>query len=187
MKNGWQTRTLGDVAEVIAGQSPEGSYYNTSRDGLPFYQGKKEFGERFIQTPTTWTSQITKVALEGDVLMSVRAPVGPVNFATEKSCIGRGLAAIRSGSVLDRNFLFYFLLSKQDEISGTEGAVKATSNPSSPSAARDGWRQRWGTCVSSRTGTAERTTPTEMNMLNQGYLGSTQGIFSATELCLRTK
>jgi type I restriction enzyme S subunit len=128
MKNGWRTKTLGDVAEVIAGQSPEGSFYNTSGEGLPFYQGKKEFGERFIGTPTTWTSQTTKVALEGDVLMSVRAPVGPVNFATEKSCIGRGLAAIRSSSSLDRNFLFYFLLSKQAEISGTEGAVFASIN-----------------------------------------------------------
>jgi type I restriction enzyme S subunit len=128
MKKGWQTRRLGDVAEVIAGQSPEGSFYNSSGDGLPFYQGKKEFGERFIGPPTTWTSQITKIALKGDVLMSVRAPVGPVNFATEKSCIGRGLAAIRGGGSLDRNFLFYFLLSKQDEISGTEGAVFASIN-----------------------------------------------------------
>ncbi|MBI4618756.1 MAG: restriction endonuclease subunit S [Desulfobacterales bacterium] len=128
MKAGWKTKTLGDVAEVIAGQSPEGSFYNNSGDGLPFYQGKKEFEERFIRPPTTWTSRITKVALEGDVLISVRAPVGPVNFATEKSCIGRGLAAIRSGGSLDRNFLFYFLLSEQDEISGTEGAVFASIN-----------------------------------------------------------
>jgi type I restriction enzyme, S subunit len=128
VKKGWQTKTLGEAAEVIAGQSPEGSFYNTSGDGLPFYQGKKEFGERFIGVPTTWTSQITKVALEGDVLMSVRAPVGPVNFATQKSCVGRGLAAIRSGKNLDKNFLFYFLLSKQEEICGTEGAVFASIN-----------------------------------------------------------
>lgn len=128
MKAKWQPKKLGDVTEVIAGQSPEGSFYNKSAQGLPFYQGKKEFSERFIGTPTTWTTQITKVALAGDVLMSVRAPVGPVNFATEKCCIGRGLAAIRSHSNLDRNFLFYFLLSKQDEISGTEGAVFASIN-----------------------------------------------------------
>jgi type I restriction enzyme, S subunit len=128
MTSGWETKMLGDVAEVIAGQSPEGSFYNTSGDGLPFYQGKKEFGEKGIGAPTTWTSQITKIALEGDVLMSVRAPVGPVNFATQKSCIGRGLAAIRSGKDLDRNFLFYFLLSKQEEINGTEGAVFASIN-----------------------------------------------------------
>jgi type I restriction enzyme S subunit len=128
MKAGWQKKPLGDVAEVIAGQSPEGSYYNISGDGLPFYQGKKEFGERYIGPPNTWTNRTTKIALEGDVLMSVRAPVGPVNLATEKSCIGRGLAAIRSGSCLDKNFLFYFLFSKQDEISGTEGAVFASIN-----------------------------------------------------------
>jgi type I restriction enzyme, S subunit len=69
MKNGWQTKTLGDVAEMIAGQSPEGSFYNTAGDGLPFYQGKKDFGEKFIGSSTTWTSQITRVALKGDVLM----------------------------------------------------------------------------------------------------------------------
>lgn len=128
MKPKWQVMKLGDVAEVIAGQSPEGSFYNAAGQGLPFYQGKKEFGERFIGVPTTWTTRVTKVALEGDVLMSVRAPVGPVNFATQESCIGRGLAAIRSRKGLDRDFLFYFLLSKQDEISGTEGAVFASIN-----------------------------------------------------------
>ena len=128
MKAKWQTLQLGTVAEVIAGQSPEGSFYNTTGDGLPFYQGKKEFGEKFIGAPTTWTSQITKVALEGDVLISVRAPVGPVNFATQKSCIGRGLAAIRSNNGLDGSFLFYFLLSRQDEIVGSEGAVFASIN-----------------------------------------------------------
>jgi len=128
MKAGWETKKLGEVAEVIAGQSPEGSFYNTLGNGLPFYQGKKGFGTRFVGSPTTWTTQVTKIALEGDVLMSVRAPVGPVNFATQKSCIGRGLAAIRSRSTLDKNFLFYFLLSQQDEISGTEGAVFASIN-----------------------------------------------------------
>jgi type I restriction enzyme S subunit len=128
MKAGWEKRKLGDVAEVIAGQSPEGSFYNNSGDGLPFYQGKKEFGERFIGSPTTWTSQITKVAKKGDVLMSARAPVGPVNIATGKLCIGRGLAAIRNSDSLDRDFLFYFLLSKQDEINGTEGAVFPSIN-----------------------------------------------------------
>ena len=60
--------------------------------------------------------------------MSVRAPVGPINFATQKTCIGRGLAAIRSSEELDKDFLFYFLLSKQDEICGTEGAVFASIN-----------------------------------------------------------
>ncbi len=118
-----ETTDLLGFCEVIAGQSPEGKYYNDIGDGLPFYQGKKEFGERFIGEPTTWTTSITKEAVEGDILMSVRAPVGPINFATERICIGRGLAAIRASNRINRDYLFYQLLSKQDEISGTEGAV----------------------------------------------------------------
>ena len=130
MKTGWQTKKIGDVCEVIAGQSPEGTFYNFEEKGLPFYQGKKDFGEKFIEPPTTWTTQTTKIAREGDILMSVRAPVGPVNFATEQICIGRGLAAIRNGSGLNRDFLFYQLLHLQPEIAGKEGAVFASINKS---------------------------------------------------------
>jgi type I restriction enzyme S subunit len=116
-------KQIGDLCEVIAGQSPASKFYNEDGKGLPFYQGKKEFGEKFIGVPITWTAQTTKIALDGDILMSVRAPVGPVNFATQTVCIGRGLAAIRGGTELDRNFLFYQLLHLQPEISGREGAV----------------------------------------------------------------
>lgn len=90
---------------------------------MPFYQGKKEFSDKFIGDPTTWTTQTTKVAARGDILMSVRAPVGPVNFARDECCIGRGLAAIRGQNGLNQDFLFYFFLWKQDEISGRAGAV----------------------------------------------------------------
>jgi type I restriction enzyme S subunit len=114
---------LGVVAEVIAGQSPEGIYYNSNSDGIPFYQGKKEFGDRFLGAPTTWTTKVTKLAEPGDILMSVRAPVGPINFSTQQICIGRGLASIRASELVDKNFLFYFLLHKQPEISGNTGAV----------------------------------------------------------------
>lgn len=114
---------LGTVAEVIAGQSPEGIYYNTNGEGTPFYQGKKEFGDRFLGEPTTWTTKVTKLAQHGDILMSVRAPVGPINFSTQQICIGRGLASIRASELVDKNFLFYFLLHKQPEISGNTGAV----------------------------------------------------------------
>jgi type I restriction enzyme S subunit len=113
---------------VIAGQSPEGKFYNRSGQGLPFYQGKKDFGERELQAPTTWTTQTTKEAQAGDILMSVRAPVGPINFAKERVCIGRGLAAIRCRDGLDPDFLFYQLLGMQAEISGSEGAVFASIN-----------------------------------------------------------
>jgi type I restriction enzyme S subunit len=130
MKAGWERSTIGTYCEVIAGQSPEGKYYNTDGVGMPFYQGKKDFGEKFIEAPSTWTSEITKVARKNDILMSVRAPVGPVNFAAEDSCIGRGLAAIRSKGELDVDFLFYQLLHLQPMIAGKEGAVFASINKS---------------------------------------------------------
>lgn len=123
MKSNWPIKKIGEVCEVIAGQSPEGKYYNKLGNGLPFYQGKKEFGEKFIGDPTTWTTNITKEALHGDVLMSVRAPVGPVNFAKERICIGRGLAAIRATALIDKEFLFYFFLKHEKEIVGNTGAV----------------------------------------------------------------
>ena len=127
---GWQQSTIGDCCEVIAGQSPEGQYYNFDGKGMPFYQGKKDFGEKFIEAPVTWTTETPKVARKSDILMSVRAPVGPVNFATQDVCIGRGLAAIRSKGPLDVDFLFYQLLYLQPKIAGKEGAVFASINKS---------------------------------------------------------
>lgn len=123
MKQGWEMKKLGEVCKVIAGQSPEGKYYNSEGKGMPFYQGKKEYGEKYIGEPTTWTKKITKEAEAGDILMSVRAPVGPVNFATQKICIGRGLAAIRAGKSIDKEFLFNFFLKHENEIEGNAGAV----------------------------------------------------------------
>ena len=123
MKKGWEVKRLGEVCKVIAGQSPEGKYYNSAGDGLPFYQGKKEFKDKFLGEPTTWTTNITKEAEKGDILMSVRAPVGPVNFSAAHICIGRGLAAIRPSSSIDKEFLFNFLLKYENEIVGNVGAV----------------------------------------------------------------
>ncbi|MFA5104090.1 MAG: restriction endonuclease subunit S [Candidatus Margulisiibacteriota bacterium] len=119
----WQTKKLGEVCEVIAGQSPEGKYYNKIGDGLPFYQGKKEFAEKYLGAPTIWTTETTKISQSGDILMSVRAPVGPINYATGKICIGRGLAAIRAGKQIDQDYLFYFLREHESEIVGNAGAV----------------------------------------------------------------
>jgi type I restriction enzyme S subunit len=123
MKTNWQTKKIGNVCTVIAGQSPEGKFYNKLGKGLPFYQGKKDFGEKFIEKPTVWTTQVTKEAEKGDILMSVRAPVGPINFATEKICIGRGLAAIRTSGELDKNLLFYFFKMFEDRLIGNSGTV----------------------------------------------------------------
>jgi type I restriction enzyme, S subunit len=94
---------------------------------MPFYQGKKEFGSKFIQSPTTWTTSPTKIARRDDILMSVRAPVGPVNIAVQQEvCIGRGLAALRCKAPLSRDFLYYQLLHMQPRISGRDGAVFAS-------------------------------------------------------------
>ena len=121
--------SLGEVAEVIAGQSPPGESYNDTGSGTPFYQGKTEFGEVFIGEPTKWTTDPRRFADEGDVLMSVRAPVGPVNLATRRVCIGRGLAAIRpKKDCLLTTFTFYVLRSMEPEITGSAGAAFASIN-----------------------------------------------------------
>jgi len=128
VKAGWEVKPLGEVCEVVAGQSPKGSAYNDTGEGLPFYQGKKDFTDRYIAEPNTWTSQTTKEAVAGDILMSVRAPVGPINEATQRICIGRGLAAIRPNEQIEKDYLWYGLLWKQPEISGHEGAVFSSIN-----------------------------------------------------------
>jgi type I restriction enzyme M protein len=119
----WDFAELLEIAEVIAGQSPKGEYYNKNRDGVPFYQGKKEFTEMYISEPKIWTSRITKIAKKGDILMSVRAPVGPINISTQKICIGRGLSAIRPNEKIKLLYLFYCLKSIEEKIQGNGGSV----------------------------------------------------------------
>lgn len=104
----WRIRRLDDVCEIILGQSPPGSTYNTSGDGLPFYQGKSEFGD-FYPIPKKWCSAPTKIAEAEDVLVSVRAPVGPTNLCPSRACIGRGLAAIRPRNGMASRYVLYAL------------------------------------------------------------------------------
>ena len=104
----WNTPSLSDVAELIMGQSPPSSTYNSQEIGLPFYQGKADFG--FISPEARiYCSSPKKVAIENDILMSVRAPVGTVNLCNRESCIGRGLAAIRAKDVNFKFLYFQFL------------------------------------------------------------------------------
>lgn len=120
---------LGEVAEVVSGQSPPGESYNETGEGVPFYQGKTEFGKIFIEASTTWTTSPQRFAEAGDILMSVRAPVGPVNLATQRVCIGRGLAAIKpSAGRLNNLYTFYFLRSQEGNIKGDAGAAFASIN-----------------------------------------------------------
>ena len=120
---------LGEVATVIAGQSPPGRSYNGTGEGVPFYQGKTEFDELFIGEPKKWTTDPRRFAEVGDILMSVRAPVGPVNLAPQELCIGRGLAAIRpSQNRLDNMYAFQILRSMESQITGSSGATFASIN-----------------------------------------------------------
>jgi type I restriction enzyme S subunit len=104
LPDGWRLVQLGEICEIIAGQSPPGDTYRKIPEGLPFFQGKADFGKQF-PTPRTWCVSPTIIALPGDILISVRAPVGPTNIADRKCCIGRGLAAIRPGDRADRDFI----------------------------------------------------------------------------------
>ena len=118
---------LSDMADIIMGQSPDSSTYNDKRNGLPFYQGKTEFGDKYIKDPIMWCTAPTRISEKDDILLSVRAPVGSVNIATEKCCIGRGLAAIRNKNIASSLFLFHALkaLEKQIEASGVGTTFKA--------------------------------------------------------------
>jgi len=113
----WETAMLSDVADVILGQSPPSSTYNTEENGLPFFQGRTEFGDLF-PTARKYCSAPNKIAEADDILISVRAPVGPTNLATEKSCIGRGLAAIRPHGDSPSRYFLYYLRSIENELAG---------------------------------------------------------------------
>jgi len=108
---GWKIVYLGDenIVDVIMGQSPPSSTYNDKGIGLPFLQGKAEFGEVYPRPIFSCSSPI-KIAEKNDLLLSVRAPVGDVNISLSKSCIGRGLAAIKAkDNKINYFFLFYYL------------------------------------------------------------------------------
>jgi len=107
---------LDTIAEIIMGQSPSSDSYNTDGQGMPFYQGSADFSEKYVKTRMYCTAP-TRVAKAGDVLMSVRAPVGTVNLTDKECCIGRGLAAIRSKKFPEYNeFLLYAFRVMEDEI-----------------------------------------------------------------------
>ena len=112
---GWTITTLGEACIVIQGQSPPGTTYNTKGTGLPFLQGKAEFADLY-PTAIKWCSAPSKVADPGDVLISIRAPVGPTNLCAVKSCIGRGLAAIRPLGGVPSRYALYALRATEEEL-----------------------------------------------------------------------
>lgn len=111
----WQWSVVEAVAHVEMGQSPPSEHYNQAGNGIAFFQGKADFGERH-PTPRYWCTQPTKLAEPGDILLSVRAPVGPTNVANERCCIGRGLAALRPFNGLDREFILKVLNAFEEDL-----------------------------------------------------------------------
>lgn len=128
LPKGWRTGILSDIADIVMGQSPDGETYNLDGEGMIFYQGRTDFGWRF-PTVRMFTTAPTRYAKEGDILMSVRAPVGDLNICVEDCCIGRGLAAICEKQH-NNSFLYYLLLSKKDVFkqSDAEGTIFGSIN-----------------------------------------------------------
>ena len=117
---GWRTASVGEYFDLTMGQSPPGITYNETGEGIPFYQGRADFGARF-PTERVYCTAPTRLAKKGDVLVSVRAPVGDMNVALNDCAIGRGVAAVHHKNP---SFAFYVLQSlqpafKQFESEGT--------------------------------------------------------------------
>mgnify|MGYP002673747842 CR=1 FL=1 len=121
--------SLKDVCKINMGQSPDSSSYNDNEDGIPFFQGNADFGERYPVT-RVWCNAPTKIAQPGDILISVRAPIGALNFAKEECCIGRGLASLTPDkSKVSLEFIYWLLKGKKAELNskGTGSTFKAIS------------------------------------------------------------
>ena len=106
----WEEVKLSEVAQITMGSSPKSSAYNDTKDGLPLLQGNADIKNR-KSVPRTYTSEITKQCYVGDILFSVRAPVGTVAISYHNACIGRGIAAIKAKANHSQEFLYQWLLS----------------------------------------------------------------------------
>ena len=120
---------LGEVCKLNMGQSPDSSYYNDTGDGIPFFQGNADFGEVHPNI-RVWCNAPTKIAHPGEILISVRAPIGAMNIADCECCIGRGLASISADeAVCTTKYLWYGISSKIEELNakGTGSTFKAVN------------------------------------------------------------
>ena len=113
----WKSGAFSDIANITMGQSPDGSSYNEKGEGIVFYQGSTDFGIRFPSV-RMYTTSPSRYAKQGDILMSVRAPVGAVNIANYDCCIGRGLSAINSkkGSITYIYYVIHYLKVRFDSL-----------------------------------------------------------------------
>lgn len=124
----WKCVKLNDIAYINMGQSPPSNTYNYNKIGLPFFQGKAEFGKLYPMV-VKYCSQPIKVAKKNDILISVRAPIGATNIATEDCCIGRGLASINTFGKVPYLYVLWYLRLIENEIVelGTGSVFKAIS------------------------------------------------------------
>ena len=125
---GWKVGYLSEIADIIMGQSPNGSTYNENGEGIIFYQGRAEFGTRFPSI-RLFTTNPTRIAPANSILISVRAPVGDINITHKECCIGRGLASAVSRTNKSA-FLLYTLFSLKSDLDrfNTEGTVFGSIN-----------------------------------------------------------
>ncbi len=124
---GWRCGQFSDIANITMGQSPEGKSYNSEGRGMLFYQGSTDFGLRFPSV-RQYTTAPSRLAKKGDILMSVRAPVGTTNIANNDCCIGRGLAAINSkiGSITHIYYVlngFSSIFKQRSDVGTTFGSI----------------------------------------------------------------
>lgn len=125
--NNWKKVRLSELADITMGQSPKSDFYNSNGDGLPFLQGNRTFGDKY-PTFDTWTTFVTKEAEVGDVIMSVRAPVGDINITPLKMCLGRGVCGLRHKQGA-QEFLYYLLrANKENLINRENGTVFGSIN-----------------------------------------------------------
>ena len=112
LPEGWIWERVAVYVFLEMGQSPPSSYYNQIQDGLPFFQGKADLGDRY-PIARYWCTQPSKYAFKGDVLLSVRAPVGPTNITPYDCCIGRGLAALRPLAETSTEYILFAMRARQ--------------------------------------------------------------------------
>jgi type I restriction enzyme S subunit len=104
----WDVKRLGDIADINMGQSPDSKNYNLTGHGIPLIQGNADIKNR-KSIERVWTTQITKTCKAGDLIMTVRAPVGFIGIASENSCIGRGVCSFRAKKI-EKDFLYHSLI-----------------------------------------------------------------------------
>lgn len=125
---GWRLGTVGEEFDITMGQSPPGETYNEQGNGLPFYQGRRDFGFRYPSV-RVYCNAPSRIAQPGDTLVSVRAPVGDINMTKQECCIGRGVASVRHKKRY-RSYTFYFMHSLDEQFANfeAEGTVFGSIN-----------------------------------------------------------